>query len=213
MPEVVLYDAKGAKTGAVSVQEAVFAVKVSQTVLMQVVVGQQASRRRGTAKAKTRAETRGGGAKPWRQKGTGNARAGSRRSPLWRGGGVTFGPRPRCYAPRTTRREKRSALRGALSLVLKEGRMAAVEIPDLEKPATKTASAFCRAVAGAMAVREGRMLVILDGHDVAQERSFRNLPGVIVRFPRNLSALDVLWAESVLVDKRTFPKIEEAASA
>src|SRR6187431_3026329 len=175
MPQTTLYDRTGATVGSVDLAEALFAAPVNEAVLHQAVVAQLAGRRTGTADTKTRGQVRGGGAKPYRQKGTGRARQGSRTAPHYRGGGAVFGPHPRSYEQRLPRKMKRLALRGALTAKFGDDQLKVIDGFGLE--ARKT-----RELAGVLAALEatGRVLVVAPGRDQNLELSARNLPTVNV---------------------------------
>jgi len=188
-----LYSSEGAEKGTVELNPDVFGIEPNQAVMHQVVVAQLAARRAGTAKVKTRAEVRGGGRKPWRQKGLGRARHGSIRSPQWVGGGVVHGPQPRDYSQRTPKKMKRLALRSALSARAAEGAVKVIEQFDWDAPKTKKATSLLSEVGAG-----GKALVVLGEPDVTAERSFRNLPNVILCRAGQLNTYDVLWSDTVL---------------
>ncbi len=191
-----LYDVSGATKGTVDLDASIFGIEPNPDVMHQVVTAQLGAARSGTAKTKTRSEVRGGGRKPWRQKGLGRARHGSIRSPQWRGGGVTFGPTPRSYAERTPKKMKRLALRSSLSARAAEDQVRVIEAFDWAEPKTKAARALLRAVdCGAKA------LVVLGQRDAVAAKSFRNLPTVNVLLSGQLNTYDVLWADTVVFDK------------
>ena len=171
MASVSVKTPTGGDSGTVELPDAVFGIEPNVPVMHQVVTAQLAARRRGTHSTLTRAEVRGGGAKPWRQKGTGRARQGSIRSPQWRGGGVALGPKPRDYSQRTPRKMIRLALRSALSDRAAEGKVLVVDDWAFEAPRTKDAIAALQALGV-----EGKALVVLGPDDVAAWKSFRNLP-------------------------------------
>jgi large subunit ribosomal protein L4 len=171
-----------------------FEAPVNVPVMHQVVVAGLAAQRAGTHSTKTRAEVRGGGRKPWRQKGTGRARHGSIRSPIWSGGGIAHGPKPRDYSMKVNRKMKRAALRSALSDAAGGGKLALVQGMEFEGPKTRDAVAVLSALG-----LEGRVLVVIARPDDGMEKSFRNLPHVKVAFPGNLSTYDVLFADRVLL--------------
>jgi large subunit ribosomal protein L4 len=157
------------------------------------VVAGMAAKRAGTHSTKTRAEVSGGGVKPWRQKGTGRARHGSIRSPIWVGGGISHGPKPRSYEMRVNRKMKKAALRAALTDALLSGKLAIVHGLAFDGPRTKDAVGILRSLE-----LEGLVLVVLAGPDEAIEKSFGNLPQVKVDYPGNLSTYDLLYADHVL---------------
>ncbi len=191
----------GKKAGTVELDDATFAIEPNVSVMAQVVTAQLAARRAGTQSTKTRAEARGGGAKPWAQKGTGRARAGSSRSPIWRGGGVALGPKPRSYAQRTPKKMVRLALRSALSDRASEGNVHVVEAWGFDEPSTKEA----KAALAALGLTGRRVLVVLDADARIAAKSFRNLPEVQVILDRELNAYDVLVNDAVVFTRATLP--------
>jgi large subunit ribosomal protein L4 len=198
----------GKKSGTVELDDAVFGLEPNVSVMAQVVTAQLAARRAGTQSTKTRSETRGGGAKPWAQKGTGRARAGSSRSPIWRGGGVALGPKPRSYSQRTPKKMVRLALRSALSDRAADGKVLVVDAWNFDAPSTKTAKAALAALG-----TTGRVLVVLGGAtDAIAARSFRNLPEVHVISVGELNAYDVLVNDYVVFTQATLPSSTPAAS-
>jgi large subunit ribosomal protein L4 len=203
MTTVDIVNAEGAKAGSVDLPEEIFEVQVNIPLIHQVVVGQLAAARQGTAKAKTRGEVSGGGAKPYRQKGTGRARQGSRRAPHFTGGGVVHGPQPRNYEQRTPKKMKAAALRGALSDRARDGRVHVVSaVVDGDTPSTKTAR---RLVVGITDAR--KVLVVIEREDLVGWRSLRNLPNVHLLAPDQLNTYDVLVADDVVFTEgalRTF---------
>jgi large subunit ribosomal protein L4 len=177
---------------------AVFGIEPNVAVMHQVVTAQLAAARAGTADTKTRGEVRGGGKKPWRQKGLGRARQGSTRAPQFRGGGAVFGPHPRSYRQRTPKKMKRLALRSALSARAAEGQVRVVEAFDWGSPRTKQAVALLQAMEAT-----GKVLVVLGPGDNAAARSFSNLPHVMVTENGRLATYDVLWADTVVFSRET----------
>ncbi len=193
MAKVQVRDAAGKKVGELDLDPGVFDVTVSVPAMHQVVTAGLAAQRAGTHSTKTRAEVSGGGRKPWRQKGTGRARHGSIRSPIWVGGGIAHGPKPRDHAIRVPKKMKRLALRSALTSAAREERVLVVDALSFEGPSTK----------GALDVLDaldlgGQILLVLAGPDAAVERSFRNLPNVRMCYPGNLGTHEVLYADWVL---------------
>ena len=188
-----LYTAAGKEKGSVDLNPDIFGIEPNKSVMHQVVVAQLAARRSGTAKVKTRAEVRGGGKKPWRQKGLGRARHGSSRSPIWVGGGVAHGPKQRDYSQRTPKKMKRLALRSALSARASEGAVKVIESFDWEEPKTKLATALLSEVGAG-----NKALVVLGRPDTTIERSFRNLDNVVLCRAGQLNTYDVLWSDTVL---------------
>ncbi len=207
-PTVDVHKVDGTSAGTVQLDPANFGLTPNPALLHQVVTAQLAAARSGTQSTLTRSEVRGGGAKPWRQKGTGNARAGSSRSPIWRGGGVALGPKPRNYAQKTPKKMVRQALRAALSDRANEGRVAVVEAWSFDPPKTKDAAAALTALGVT-----GRALVVLGNGDEAAYKSFRNLPEVQPILAAELNAYDVLANEWIVFTKETLPGSEEQPGA
>lgn len=200
MPEVKapLFADDGESKGTVNLDPGIFGIEPNLAVLHQVVNAQLAARRAGTASTKTRAEVRGGGAKPWRQKGLGRARHGSIRSPIWIGGGVAHGPKPRDFSQRTPKKMKKLALRSALSARASEQAVVVVESLEWGEPKTRRAKELLELVgAGA------KTLVVLNPTDTVAVKSFRNLPEVSIVEPGQLTAYDVLAADRVLFTSHT----------
>ena len=204
MPNAPLYDRTGKSVGSVELADALFAAPVNAAVLHQVVTAQLAGRRLGTHDTKTRGEVRGGGAKPYRQKGTGRARQGSRSAPHYKGGGAVFGPHPRSYEQRLPRKMKRLALRGALTAKLGDEAVKVIDSFGLE--AVKT-----RDLVGVLGALEasGRVLVVAPGRDEKLELSARNLPTVDVILADSLNVVDLLRADVVLIEQPALARMEE----
>nr|MBA3606319.1 50S ribosomal protein L4 [Acidimicrobiia bacterium] len=200
MAEITIKNPAGKAAGTVELDDAVFGIRPNVSVMHQVVTAQLARRRAGTQSTKTRSEVRGGGAKPYRQKGTGNARQGSTNAPHYAGGGVAFGPKPRSYAQRTPKKMIRLALRSALSDRASEGRIVVVDEWAFEAPKTKDA----RIALEALGI-EGRVLVVVDREDATTARSFRNLPEVQLIRSGELNAYDVLCNEWIVFTSATLP--------
>jgi len=191
-------DASGKPSGDVTLSEELFGGEVNTAVLHQVVTAQLAAARSGTASTKTRSEVRGGGTKPWRQKGTGRARHGSIRSPIWVGGGTVFGPKPRDYSVRVNKKMRKAALRHALADKAQGGGLFILE--GFSETKTKAAAA-CLTEAGI----EGRVLLVLDPDDEsssAVDRAFRNLDSVAFSLHGSLSTYDVMVADAVIFTHR-----------
>jgi large subunit ribosomal protein L4 len=199
MPKVDTKDAKGAKAGSVELDDGMFAIQPNVPVMHQVVTAQLAAKRSGTQSTKTRAEVRGGGAKPWKQKGTGRARAGSSRSPHWVGGGVSHAPKPRDYAQRTPKKMIRLALKSALSDRAASERVVVLDW-GLEAPSTKGAIAALAANG-----LDGRVLAVLRPEDHAVWKSLRNLDNVHICSLGELNAYDVLVSDWVVFTTDTLP--------
>jgi len=200
MAQVTVKTAGGSDAGTIDLDEGTFGIEPNVPVMHQVVTAQLAARRAGTQSTKTRAEVAGGGAKPWKQKGTGRARQGSIRAPQWRGGGVALGPKPRSYKQRTPKKMLRLALRSALSDRAAEGKVVVLDEWGFSAPRTKDAVALL----GAVGV-EGRALVVVAPDDRSTWLSFRNLPSVHVVSPGELNAYDVLVSDYVVFSRDTLP--------
>jgi large subunit ribosomal protein L4 len=193
-------DVEGGTLGTVDLEPSIFGIEPNVAVLHQVVTAQLAAGRSGTQSTRTRAEVRGGGAKPFRQKGTGRARQGSTRAPHWSGGGVALGPKPRSYVQRTPKRMVRLALRSALSDRTAAERVALVDRWPWEEPKTKDAVAALAALE-----LSGRVLVVVEPDELVAQRSFANLPTVSVTTPGSLCATDVVRADWVVFTDATLP--------
>jgi large subunit ribosomal protein L4 len=200
MASVDVRSATGDTVGTVVLDDAVFGIQPNVPVMHQVVTAQLAGIRAGDHSTLTRAEVRGGGRKPWRQKGSGRARQGSSRSPSWRGGGVAMGPKPRSYAQRTPKKMVALALRSALSDRAADGKVVVVESWNFDAPKTRDA----RIALAALGV-SGRVLVVLDREEEAAAKSFRNLPKVHLILPSELNAYDVLCSDWVVFTRATLP--------
>ncbi len=199
-PVVDVRKADGTKSGQVKLDPYVFAIEPHVSVMHQVVTAQLAAARAGTQSTKTRAEVSGGGAKPWRQKGTGRARAGSSRSPIWVGGGIAHGPKPRSYKQSTPKKMVQLALRSALSDRASENRIVVLDDVAFETPSTKGAVAALKAFEV-----EGKVLMVLGEQDENVYLSFRNLPNVHVVPAPELNTYDVLRSDYVVFTKSTLP--------
>ena len=207
MASVTMRSLSGGDAGAVELDGATFGIEPNIAVMHQVVTAQLAARRSGTQSTKTRAEVRGGGAKPWSQKGTGRARQGSIRSPQWRGGGVALGPKPRSYAQKTPKKMIQLALRSALSDRAAEGQVVVIDAWGFEAPRTRDAVAALAALG-----IEGRVLVVGARDDVNAWKSFANLTEVHVVSPGELNAYDVLVSDVVVFSRDTLPAGSSAAA-
>jgi large subunit ribosomal protein L4 len=190
----------GAAAGTVELDAAYFGIEPNMPVLHQVVTAQLAAARAGTQSTKTRSEVRGGGKKPWRQKGTGRARQGSSRSPHWTGGGVALGPKPRSYRQKTPKKMVQLALRSALSDRAAEGRVAVVTAWEFDEPKTRLAREALAELGW-----EGKVLVVVGADEEAAIKSFRNLPDVQLLLANELNAYDVLCNDWVVFTRATLP--------
>ncbi len=205
MTTVTVRNPSGRKTGSVDLDPEVFGIEPNEFVMHQVVTAQLAARRRGTQNTKTRAEVRGGGGKPWRQKGTGRARHGSTRNPQWRGGGVALGPKPRSYRQRTPKKMVRLALRSALSDRARDEKVVVVDRWRFESPRTKDAIAALAALKA-----DGRVLLVAQRDERDVWKSFGNLPLVHLISPDELNAYDVLVSDVVVFTLDTLPSTDLA---
>jgi large subunit ribosomal protein L4 len=204
MAQTTLYDRTGKSLGSVELADALFAAPVNAAVLHQVVTAQLAGRRTGTHDTKTRGEVRGGGAKPYRQKGTGRARQGSRSAPHYKGGGVVFGPHPRSYEQRLPRKMKRLALRGALTAKLGDEAVKVIDTFGLDAIRTRELVG----VLGALEAK-GRVLVVAPQRDEKLELSARNLPTVEVILADSLNVVDLLKADLIVIEQPALARMEE----
>jgi large subunit ribosomal protein L4 len=181
--------------GTLALDDEVFGAPFNGALVHECVVAELAARRRGTHATKTRGMVRGGGAKPWRQKGTGRARAGSSRSPLWTGGGTVFGPSPRHYIVKVNRKARKAALRAVLSIHVERGSLHGLDAAGFGEPSTKQA-------AGLIADRRGgTVLVVLGPDEVAAAKSFRNLEGVSVMAAENAGVADIVGAATLVASQ------------
>jgi large subunit ribosomal protein L4 len=208
MATLTLKNPTGADAGTIELSDDLFGVQPNVPLMHQVVTAQLAARRSGTQSTKTRADVRGGGAKPYRQKGTGNARQGSIRSPQFAGGGVALGPKPRKYGQKTPKKMIKAALRSALSDRAGEDRIVVVDSWGIESPKTKDA----KAILDALGI-EGTVLVVVGRDDTAAALSFRNLPHVQTIAPEELNAYDVLCNDWLVFTKNTLPAANTPAKA
>jgi large subunit ribosomal protein L4 len=196
----------GKATDKVKLDDDVFGAPFNGPLVHECVVAELAAKRRGTHATKTRGMVRGGGAKPWRQKGTGRARAGSSRSPLWSGGGTVFGPSPRHYIVKVNRKARRAALRAALSLHAERGSLHGVDAAGFAEPSTRTA-------AGLLSDRRGgAVLVVLGPDEVDAAKSFRNLAGVSVLPVDAVGVADVVGAATLVVSREALDHLTSLAA-
>ena len=204
MPKVALYNQAGSEVGSVELAENVFGIEPNKTVLHDAVIMQRASMRQGTHKVKNRSEVRGGGRKPWRQKGTGRARQGSIRSPQWVGGGTVFGPTPRSYSTKLPKKVRRLAIRSALATKVNEESIYLLEDLKLETPKTKDVINLL----GNLNV-DGKALIVTTEEDENVVRSANNIKGVEVLTVTELNVLDVLKHDTLLITKEAAEKAGE----
>ncbi|MEW4226220.1 50S ribosomal protein L4 [Rossellomorea marisflavi] len=204
MPKVALFNQSGSKVGDIELNESVFGIEPNKQVLFEAVLMQRASLRQGNHKVKNRSEVRGGGRKPWRQKGTGRARQGSIRSPQWRGGGAVFGPVPRSYSYKLPKKVRRLAIKSALSTKVVEENILVLEALTFDAPKTKE---FANVLKGLSI--NAKTLVVTDGLDENVALSARNIPGVTVVTASGISVLDVLGHDKLVMTKSAVEKVEE----
>jgi len=207
MPQVALYNTSGEQVGQIELSEDIFGSPVNKTVLHDAVIKHLAGLRRGTHDTKTRAEVRGGGRKPWRQKGTGRARHGSIRSPIWRGGGIAFGPHPRDYSYELPKKVRRLAIKSALSSKVKSGNILVLEDLKLENPRVKE----MLEIMASLNIGNKALLVTLD-KDPNVFYSSRNLPGIKAIQASGLSTYDILNHDQLIITKDALAKVEEVLS-
>ena len=204
MPTTPLYDKTGSESGTIDLPDALFAAPVSTAVMHQAVVAQLAGRRRGTAKVKTRSEVRGGGRKPYRQKGTGRARQGTRSAPHYKGGGVVFGPTPRKYDKRMPKRMRRLALVGALTAKFDDGAIKVVNDLSLDEIKTKQLLVHLSSLEAS-----GKVLVVEDGKNEALELSARNVPDLVIIRSDSLNIVDLVDADAIVITKPSIATMSE----
>jgi len=202
--EVLVYNLQGERTGAVELDASLWAGRVNLAVLSQALAMYRSNQRAGTASTKTRGDVRGGGKKPWKQKGTGRARAGSIRSPLWRHGGVIFGPHPRRFGFRLPQAIRRKALLESLKGKLRDAELMVVDGLVAETPKTKPFAQLAKKFQIAR-----KSIIVLDAPTPALVKSLRNLPTFELRGAANLNAFDVLNSQKVLVTKLAFQRLQD----
>lgn len=203
MPKVAVYDTQGQQVSEIELKDSVFGLEPNPHLLHEAVVAYLANQRRGTHDTKTRAEVRGGGRKPWRQKGTGRARQGSIRAPHWRKGGVAFGPHPRSYRIELPKKVRRLALKQALSSKVRDGELVVIDQYSLEAPKT-------RAVAGLLsAFGADRALIVTENGDINVYKSARNIPNTSALAARDLNTYQVLRAPKVIITRDAVAVVEE----
>ena len=201
---VKIFDSKGKSAGEFALDKTVFSGHVNKSVLYQAVLMYNANRRQGNASTKTRGDVSGGGKKPWRQKGTGRARAGSSRSPLWRGGGAIFGPHPRDYRYAIPKKVKKLAFLSSMNLKLNEDKVKGLESFKLDDPKTK----HVRSIIDALKLG-GKILFVVDKTDEFLNRASRNLPEVTVRNLGDVNTMDVLKSDIMVIAKPALEKLHE----
>jgi large subunit ribosomal protein L4 len=208
VPEAKVYNVQGESVGEVHLNEKVFGAGVRPDVMSDVARALMASKRQGTASTKTRGDASGSGAKPWRQKGTGRARAGCRRSPIWRGGGIVFGPHPRDYSHRVPKKVRRLALKSALSAKVDAGELTVLDELKCAEPRTKSIAR----VLETLPVGEGKVLIVLAEPDRNVVLSGRNIPRLTIVLADNVNALDLLAVDHVVILKEAVTRLESRLS-
>ena len=203
MANVSVYNMEGNEVGKMDLSDAVFGVKVNEHLVHMAVVAQLANKRQGTQKAKTRAEVSGGGRKPWRQKGTGHARQGSTRAPQWKGGGVVFAPVPRDYTIKLNKKEKRAALKSALTSRVLENKFIVVDELKLDEIKTKKFQAVMDNL------KVSKALVVVDADSSNVVKSARNIPTVKTAYVNTINVYDILKYNTVVATKTAVASIEE----
>lgn len=205
MPEIAVYNMKGEKVGSLALSDVVFGAPVNESVLHEVIVAQLANRRQGTVNTKTRAFVSGGGRKPWRQKGTGRARHGSIRSPLWVGGGTVFGPHPKDYDYRLPRKVRQQAIRSALSAKVGADKLVVLDALTFDAPKTKNMAEVLKN----LHLDDEKALIVLANSDENVILSARNLPGVKTLHTSGLNVYDVMNHDAVILTKDAVARVEE----
>ena len=204
MPKVAVYDMRGTQVGEIDLNDKVFGIEPNEAVMQQFVKMQLANKRQGTASTKTRAEVRGGGRKPWKQKGTGRARVGSTRNPIWRGGGIVFGPKPRDYSYSLPRKVRRLALKSALSSKMQDSSIIVIDFLAFEEPKTK----LMLETLDLLNAAEKTLVVTADG-DVNVYKSARNIPGVKSLRADYINVFDILKYDTLLMTRDAVAKVKE----
>ncbi len=203
MASVSVYNMEGKEVGTIELSDAVFGVKINEHLVHMAVVQHLANKRQGTQKAKTRAEVSGGGRKPWRQKGTGHARQGSTRAPQWTGGGVVFAPVPRDYSFKLNKKEKRAALKSALTSKVQDSKLIVVDELKFDEIKTKN---FVR-VMDNLKVQKGLVVIADNNENVVM--SARNVEGIDTTLANTINVYDIMKAKTVILTKDAVTKIEE----
>ena len=204
MPKVAIYNISGDKISEIELNDDVFGVEVNEYALHEVVKNQLANRRQGTQSAKTRAEVRGGGRKPWRQKGTGRARVGSIRSPIWVGGGVTFAPKPRDYSYKLPRKVRKLAMKSALTTKVNNDEIIVLDELNMRAPKTKEMVTILKNLNV-----DKKALIVTDGKNEEVYKSTRNIPGIKTASVNTLNVYDILKYDTLILTKDAVEKIEE----
>ncbi|MGV8145261.1 MAG: 50S ribosomal protein L4 [Alkaliphilus sp.] len=204
MPKVAVYNISGEQVSEMELSENIFGAKINEHVLYEVVKNQLANKRQGTQSAKTRSEVRGGGRKPWKQKGTGRARHGTIRSPLWTGGGVVFAPKPRDYSYTIPKKIKRLALKSALSAKVTNNEMIILEDLSFDAPRTKDMVNILKNLG-----IKRKALIVMSEKDDMVIRSANNIPGVVTALANTINVYDILKYDNFIITKAAVEKVEE----
>lgn len=204
MPNVNVLNIKGEQVGNIDLSEQIFGIDVNEHVVYEVVKNHLANKRQGTQSAKTRAEVRGGGKKPWRQKGTGRARQGSIRSPQWRGGGIVFAPKPRDYSYSVPKKVKRLALKSVLTSKVNDEELIVLDSLNLDEISTKQAKAILNNIKA-----DKKAIVVINEGNENVYKSFRNIAGVKVAVVENINVYDLLKYNSLIMTQDAVKKTEE----
>ncbi len=204
MPKVAIYNTSGEQVSEIELDANVFGVEVNEYAMHEVVKNQLANKRQGTQSTKTRAEVRGGGRKPWRQKGTGRARVGSIRSPLWIGGGVTFAPKPRDYSYKLPKKVKRLAIKSALTLKVNNDEIVVLDELSMGAPKTKEMANILKNLNA-----DKKALIVMSEKNEAVVKSARNIPGVKTTSVNTLNVYDILKYDKFIITKDAVQKVEE----
>lgn len=204
MPKVKVYNMSGEEVEEIELNEGIFGVEINNHVVYEVVKNQLANKRQGTQSVKTRAEVRGGGRKPWRQKGTGRARQGSIRAPHFTGGGVSFAPKPRDYSYKVPKKVRRLALKSVLTSKVETGEIIVIDRIDLEGPKTKEMANFLANIKA-----DKKALIVMDEKNMNVIKSANNIPNVTTTLVNTLNVYDILKHNSFIITKDAVKKVEE----
>ena len=204
MPKVKVYNMSGEEVEVIELNEDIFGVEINKHVVYEVVKNQLANKRQGTQSVKTRAEVRGGGRKPWRQKGTGRARQGSIRAPHFTGGGVSFAPKPRDYSYKVPKKVRRLALKSVLTSKVETGEIIVIDRIDLEGPKTKEMANFLANIKA-----DKKALIVMDEKNINVIKSANNIPNVTTTLVNTLNVYDILKHNSFIITKDAVKKVEE----
>lgn len=204
MPKVALYNITGQQIGDIELSENIFGAKINEHVLYEIVKNQLANKRQGTQSAKTRSEVRGGGRKPWRQKGTGRARHGSIRSPIWTGGGVTFAPKPRDYSYKLPKKVRKLGMKCALSSKVIDNNIIVLDDLKFEQPKTKDMISILNNIKS-----NKKALIVMSEKDENVIKSAKNIQGIHTTLVNTLNVYDILRYDSFIITKSALEKVEE----